>query len=191
MKSINFINNLPPRIHRKIITWYRITATASCVIVVTIAVAQIKQLLMLHTLKKEIATAHGAAHALQKYSTQKDTIMTQEKTVAEKLATIDMFKTNIEQNSQRLHALQTSIGTHGALESVAWNADAIRVHFYCNNTQTALSIGQAIAKIPHCASLHITALQPHTTNNKILVLLSGKVGTHQKSNNDAKTVEVR
>lgn len=174
MKSINFINTLPPPSHRKLMTWHTITATVSCIIVVTIAVAQTKQLLTLHTLKKEITTAQGAAQTLQKYIAQKDTLVTQEKTIANKLTTIEMFKTSIEQTSQRLHALQTSIEAQGTLESVTWNADAMQVTFYCNNTQTALSVAQSMAKIPHCATLHITALQPHSTNNKILVSLRGK-----------------
>lgn len=181
MKAINFITHVPAAKHRQLATWHTITMAFSCIIVGIIITTQIKQLITWYTLKKEVAGLHGTTQALQKYTQQKEIVVAQEKAILEKIATIEQFKNSIEKTIQRLTALQATIGTQGVVESMAWNVDTQHVNFYCNNAHNAVALSQSIAKIPECKALHITAMQPHNGQNKILVKLSGKTSTSKKS----------
>lgn len=167
MKIINFINVVPPKLHKELRRWFIVSATSCSLMLVVIIFFQIKQLIIYYEVKTEKTQLLEHNASFDALTKNKQQLKQQEEEIKIKLAKINSYMDHATSSARYLSLLNTMGNIW--IESLSADKKNIELTVLCPDAKNAQNLVTTLAQIPWLHALKIISLAEMRNKDKTML----------------------
>lgn len=179
MKSINFINTLSAKQHKKLIRWYQTSVALFIALMIGISIVTFRQYNLLGKLKKEQQKVLASSAEFDATMSAKHTLKQQEATLKQKIETIAQLTMPEKNPATLLSALQKAMGSTAWIESITLEKTNLSMMILCDHGTNAMNLMKDLQQLPSLEHLVLLSLQPKTHEEHTFLRINMKANWKQ------------